>query len=79
MAKEQKMTYKDAQEQLNIILNKLEIGEADIDELSILVKEASSLLKICKTKLRNAEFDVDKALASLDDDQKSQDDDINAS
>jgi exodeoxyribonuclease VII small subunit len=62
MAKEQKMTYKDAQNQLEIILEKLDSGQADVDELSILVKEASALLKLCKEKLQNAELDVLKVL-----------------
>jgi exodeoxyribonuclease VII small subunit len=65
MAKEQKMTYKDAQNQLEIILEKLDSGQADVDELSILVKEASALLKLCKEKLQNAELDVDRALSTL--------------
>jgi exodeoxyribonuclease VII small subunit len=51
MMEERKETYKEAFARLQEIHALIESNRLDVDELSGVLKEASSLLKICKEKL----------------------------
>ena len=46
---------------LDIILSQLEEGNKSVDELSDLVKEAAELVKLCRTKLKTTEADIQDA------------------
>ncbi len=61
MAK-QEITYKAAIEEIEKILEKIEDGELDVDELTVNVKRVTDLLKICKNKLHLTESEVNKIL-----------------
>lgn len=61
MAKEE-ITYKAAVEEIEEILEKIEEGELDVDELTTNVKRVTELLKICKIKLQRTENEVSKIL-----------------
>lgn len=61
MAK-QEITYKAAVEEIEQILEKIEEGELDVDELTTNVKRVTELLKICKSKLQRTENEVNKIL-----------------
>lgn len=61
MAKEE-ITYKAAVEEIEEILEKIEEGELDVDELTTNVKRVTELLKICKNKLQRTENEVTKIL-----------------
>jgi len=65
MSKEIK--YTEAFEELQQIVADIEDGEISVDELSIKVKRASELIKICKTKLVSTEEDVNQILKELED------------
>lgn len=65
MAK-QKTRYKDSLEEIETIIQKIESGETDIDELSALVKRAATLIKDCKQKLKNTEDDLTQTLNDLE-------------
>ncbi|GMQ24631.1 hypothetical protein Aoki45_13130 [Algoriphagus sp. oki45] len=54
-------SYTQAMQRLEMILSQLEEGNKTVDELSDLVKEATSLVKICREKLRTTEADIQKA------------------
>lgn len=54
--------YDKAIARIEEIVNLLESGEKGMDELSDLVKEATSLVKFCKNKLRTTESEISKAL-----------------
>ncbi len=58
--------YKEAFEELQQIVEEIETGEISVDELSLKVKRAASLLKICKEKLSSTEEDVNQILKELD-------------
>lgn len=60
-----KITYSEAYERLQEILRLIESDQLDIDVLSEKIKEATSLLKICKDKLFVADEEVKKALEDL--------------
>ena len=51
-------TYGEAAARLEEILQKIEEGQVDIDELSGLVQEAAGLVTLCREKIRAAEVQV---------------------
>ncbi len=59
--------YVEAFEELQEIVSEMETGNINIDELAIKVKRAAELIKICKSKLKATELDVQKILDELDD------------
>lgn len=60
-------TYSDAFEELQQIVGDIEDGEISVDELSVKVKRASELIKICKEKLSSTEENVQDILKELED------------
>lgn len=64
MAKKE-LTYSEAYIKLQQILQLIEENRLDVDELSSKIKEASSLLKICKDKLFVANEETKKILEDL--------------
>ena len=62
---EKKIKFNEAIKELEEILQKIESGELDVDELSGKVKRASELIKICQDKLRETENEVDKIIEDM--------------
>lgn len=60
------INYTDAFEELQNIVSEIEDGEISVDELSIKVKRASELIKICKNKLTSTEENVNQILKELE-------------
>ncbi|HIS34581.1 MAG TPA: exodeoxyribonuclease VII small subunit [Candidatus Avirikenella pullistercoris] len=54
------MSYQEAVEEVNAILDRLNNEELDIDQLSKEVKRATELINLCKGKLRKAQEEVEK-------------------
>ncbi len=54
--------YSEAVIEIEQILQQIEEGELDVDQLAEKVKRATELIKICKLKLRNTEDEVNKIL-----------------
>jgi len=52
--------------ELQEIVNEIEKGEINVDELSQKVKRATELIKICKKKLTATEEDVKSILKELE-------------
>lgn len=50
--------YRNAIERLDEILHQIENDDIDVDELSLQVKEAVNLVKMCKAKIDKAEMEV---------------------
>lgn len=63
MAKE--LTYTEAFEQLQEIVQKMENADISVDELSDNIKKATQLIKICKDKLTKTEQEVNKTIDEL--------------
>ena len=61
-----KPTYKQALNELESIVSKIESGKPDVDELNSLVKRAAELVRYCKTKLKKTEEDLKKSLEDLE-------------
>ena len=62
----EEITYTAAFEELQVIVQEIEEGGITVDELSIKVKRAAQLIKICKSKLTSTEEDVNQILKELD-------------
>ncbi len=63
-------TYAEAIAVIEDILQKIETGELDVDDLAEKVKQASGLLKFCREKLFNTEKELEKILKEIDADEK---------
>lgn len=61
-----KLGYTDAITEIEQIVAELENGELDVDNLSAKVKRASELIKLCKTKLRSTEEEIEDVLKDLE-------------
>ena len=61
MAKEIK--YEAALTELQTIVRKMENDELDIDEMSVQLKRAQELIKLCKDKLTKTDEEIKKILA----------------
>ncbi len=64
---EKEISYTEAFEELQTIVANIEEGEISVDELSLKVKRAAALIKICKAKLTATEEDVNQILKELED------------
>lgn len=65
MKKKEELSYKDAYNRLEQIQDLIENNQLDLDELSDTLKEADSLLKLCKNKLFTVNEETKKILTSL--------------
>ena len=61
MSKE--MKYEAALAELQSIVRKMENDELDIDEMSVQLKRAQELIKLCKDKLTKTDEEIKKILA----------------
>jgi exodeoxyribonuclease VII small subunit len=57
MAKKE-FSFNEAVIEIEDILKNIESGELDIDKLSVEVKRASELIKLCQKKLRSTEDEI---------------------
>jgi len=64
------LSYKEAVTSIEEILQQIETGELDVDELAEKVKKASELLKLCKDKLFQTEQDIGKILKDMSEDKE---------
>jgi exodeoxyribonuclease VII small subunit len=60
------LSYTEAISAIDEILEQIETGELDVDELAAKVKQASELLKICKSKLFSTSKEIEKVLKELE-------------
>jgi exodeoxyribonuclease VII small subunit len=58
--------YTEAFEELQLIVTEIENGEISVDELSVKVKRAAELIKICKLKLSTTEENVNQILKDIE-------------
>ena len=63
---EEELNYTNAFEELQEIVTEIEQGEISVDELSVKVKRATTLIKFCKLKLITTEEDVNAILKELE-------------
>jgi len=56
------LKYREAVERLDEIISQIENEDVDVDELSMQVKEAVELIRVCKAKIDKAEMEVKKVV-----------------
>ncbi|MCK4853562.1 MAG: exodeoxyribonuclease VII small subunit [Bacteroidales bacterium] len=64
-------TYNEAITEIEEILQKIESGELDVDELTEKVKRVAYLLETCKKKLKTTESEIQKVIDGLEKDEES--------
>jgi len=64
------MSYSEAVTSIEELLQLIETGELDVDDLAEKVKQASELLKVCKGKLFSTEKEIEKILKEMEDNEK---------
>lgn len=62
MSKE--INYEAAVKELEAIVSKMENDELDIDQMSVQLKRAQELMKLCKDKLTKTDEEIQKILAN---------------
>ena len=60
------MTYTQAVERLEEIMNSIQSGAMDVDKLSVTLKEASALVQFCRGKLFKVDEEVKSLLENMD-------------
>jgi exodeoxyribonuclease VII small subunit len=61
------LSFRDAMEELEGILERIEGEEIDIDRLAAELRRAAQLLDLCRGKIRKAEVEVTQIVQSLED------------
>lgn len=61
------LTYRQAVEELETILQALETDAVDVDDLTNRVQRSAELIRLCKLKLRSAEQAIDQVFENLED------------
>lgn len=64
-------TYQEAITEIEEILQKIESGQLDVDDLTDKVKRVAYLLETCKKKLRTTEIEIQKVIDGLEKDEGS--------
>lgn len=59
------MTYAQAMERLEAIMNDVQGGKMDIDSLTDVLKEADEIIKFCKNKLYKVDEEVKAVLQNI--------------
>lgn len=59
---EKKINYEAALSEIEEIVNKMENDEFDIDQLSVNLKRAQTLIKLCRDKLTKTDSEIKKLL-----------------
>jgi len=59
-------TYAEASAELEQILEKIETGAVDVDEVVTLVRRGAELIRFCRERLDAARLEVGKVVADLD-------------
>ncbi len=62
------MKYSKAMNRLEEIMKDIENEDVDVDEISLKVKEAVALVKLCKEKVLKAEIEVKEVVDGFDKD-----------
>ena len=67
---EQTQTYEEAYKELTEIAGEIENDTISVDQLAQKVKRASELIKLCQSKLREAETEVNNIITQMDEGDK---------
>ena len=63
---EENLTFQAAMEELELILQKLDSDEVNIDSLTVDLQRASELIEWCRSRLGSTRVDVERIVADLE-------------
>jgi|TARA_B100001013_G_scaffold328510_1_gene242291 exodeoxyribonuclease VII small subunit len=63
---EENLTFQAAMEELELILQKLDSDEVNIDSLTVDLQRASELIEWCRSRLESTRVDVERIVADLE-------------
>ena len=63
---EENLTFQAAMEELELILQKLDSDEVNIDSLTVDLQRASELIVWCRSRLESTRVDVERIVADLE-------------
>jgi len=66
MTVKKEIKYLQAMQELNQILEGLQAQELDVDELSVKVKRAVELIKLCRERIEKTELEVKKIVKEFE-------------
>jgi exodeoxyribonuclease VII small subunit len=66
----EQLKYREAIERLDEIISQIEGEDVDVDELSLQVKEAVELIRVCKAKIDKAEMEVKRVVEDFSKENK---------
>jgi len=66
MSVKKEIKYLQAMQELNQILEGLQAQELDVDELSVKVKRAVELIKLCRERIEKTELEVKKIVKEFE-------------
>lgn len=66
MAAKKTPSYDEAIHEIEQILEQVELGNLEIDQLSEKLKRISQLISICKTKIGKTEDEIEKILKNIE-------------
>jgi exodeoxyribonuclease VII small subunit len=69
-AGEPELSFREAMEELEGILERIEGEEVDIDRLAAELRRAAQLLDLCRGKIRKAEVEVTQIVQSLEEEEE---------
>jgi exodeoxyribonuclease VII small subunit len=62
----EELSYTEAFDELRLLVNEMDQGNVNVDELAQKVKRAAELIRLCKNKLQATEGDVQAILKELE-------------
>jgi len=65
MAKKE-FSFNEAMAEIEVILKNIENGQLDVDKLSVEVKRASDLIKLCQKKLKTTEDEINSIFREME-------------
>lgn len=61
-----KLTYQKALDEIESIIEEIENGDPDVDQIGAKIERAVKLVKFCKEGIRNTDEQISKAMKELD-------------
>lgn len=62
----EEISYRDAVEELEALLARLDEGDTDVDALAATVRRAAELIRICRARIAGARVEVERVVAELE-------------
>ena len=67
---EKQISYNEAYEELQTILEDIKEGNVDVDELAAKVKRARELITLCEGRIKKAEMEIEEIIKSSPEEKK---------